>query len=480
MLFAAAAAVGPAAASGDVLAGECSRVYREIARGAGFVGYVFGASSDCGMQELSAVTFDPTSNDLLLGTAVNASGATLSQTVAEHFRSEKRRVVAALGSSDALEGYTVAEREIVFAESGATPSFGVTADGSALFGEITFSAEVKNRRTGEIVPADSVNCASTAAAIYTYRAIGELPDAAALIAVDVPYDCTLAPGVPIEGTVSAIYPGDRVTSAKDRIVVAVFDAADAIGFEIGDRVTVTADVSDALGNTALWRTANFAISGLTALVRDGEATAAEGGERAASGVIGVRPDGSLMMLASYGGLSTYSLGFTRGELAAPCVKLGMVDAVLLGTGDSVEMLAADESGALRATGRPAAKEFAPVASALLISVPDENANLVIGEYEDHPADILSAKSAGYSLRLLETGGDALRLTCRALIRGDDGAAHHAPAAQPYEASAEASDLYVPINSLYKQLEFDSTGEWLTLVIKKSDLEAWYGKIYRNA
>ena len=39
------------------------------------------------------------------------------------------------------------------------------------------------------------------------------------------------------------------------------------------------------------------------------------------------------------------------------------------------------------------------------------------------------------------------------------------------------DGYVPINALYKQLEFDSTGEWLTLVINESDVEAWYGKIF---
>jgi hypothetical protein len=69
----------------------------------------------------------------------------------------------------------------------------------------------------------------------------------------------------------------------------------------------------------------------------------------------------------------------------------------------------------------------------------------------------------------------------AAIPADNAAGENAdaPCAGTHsDAAADAAyDGYTPTNTLYKQIEFDSTGEWLTLVINESDVEAWYGKIF---
>ena len=479
VLFAAASLIGTvSAAQSDRLDGEASRVYRAIADGADFSGYVLRHESG-GVREFSAVTFDCARNDLCLDVA-GTNDSSLSRAVADHVRENGRRVVAALGAGSAPGGYTVVGSEIVCA-SGTSAAFGVTSEGAALVGEITFCAKIKDRRTGTVITADSVNTASDgAAAIYTDSYGCSLPADAALIALDVGYDQILTPGVPIEGNVAAIALSgpEQIKTAQDRIVIAVprKDAEALADFEPGDRVTVTPDVDDALGNTAIWRTVKTAVPGTAILVNGGAAADGLSTEREAASVIGIRPDGRAMMLASYGG-SGRSLGFAGDELAELCVNTGMTDAVLLCTGGAVGMLASDDDNVLRATGRSSAGEAAGIS--LVLSVPDETTRVEIGEYE---ADIfLFANDAGHTIRILEESErhSPEKPKFTAPNTANDNAPGASAAAQPSGFAAEAGDLYIPINSLYKQLEFDSTGEWLTLVIKKSDLEAWYGKIFRD-
>ena len=488
LLFAAAGIAGSVFASkNDSFDGELSRVYRRIADGADFAGYVLGEASGCGAQEFSTVTFDCEHYDLRFDVAAyGGEPCSPATAIADRFCAGKTRVAAAFAAGDELDGYTVVDREIVCAGDERSAAFGVTCDGAAIVGEISFSAQIKNRQTGESVIAKSVNTppAKNGIAIYTDFVPTDIqPDAEAL-ALDVGYDFALIPGEPIEGKIASIsLPGKaRPEAGPDRLIIVCRGTAIGSGdFRVGDLVTLTPDISDSFGNTALWRTANAALSGKATLLKDGSPIADGSFERSASGVIGVRPDGSAMMLASYGGRSNYSLGFTRGELAKLCSDLSITDAILLCEGDSVEMIAAGEDGALHVTGRPSGKEFAPVAVSIVLSVPDENASLVLEEYEERALEIPGVRNLSYSLKMLEknTKRDDRAPLAVPEKSANDGAANASLAPQPYEAAANVGDLYIPINSLYKQLEFDSTGEWLTLVIKKSDLEAWYGKIYRG-
>lgn len=149
------------------------------------------------------------------------------------------------------------------------------------------------------------------------------------------------------------------------------------------------------------------------------------------------------------------------------------------------MIAAGVDGGLELTGRPCDGYEAPSVNALILSADAGDLTyekITAAELYDAsalPRIAMNAKDAGYSLSLLESDREdpAKRLGCLGADRGSAGhAAAYQPALRSVSASA-ATDDYKPINNLFKQIEFDSTGEWLTVQVRESDVEAWYGKIF---
>lgn len=414
---------------------------------------------------------------------------------------------------------------------GTACSFGVAANGSAMIGEIGVGIEIRSRQSGETLLSGALNCfpQGERIALYTDTDMFPLPRGACALCVEVAPGYSLTPGAPIEGTVITMLgadsshgadsapnvtrdapdgalpaddgartapgtPGtahtasdrpDAVSGAANtapwRVYIAARSENDLGALEVGDRITLTADISDKAGRTSLWRTVTYAVPG-TALVRDGEKTDLTDAGPQSAAVIGLRPDGSAMMLASYGGQKGYSLGFTLSELADICLTLGMTDALVLGGGENVTLLCEGEDGALVPTGKSTGKDFG---GALVISggvtditsggeTPGKTA--AVAEYKDHSPAVLAAKSAGYSAALSD-GSDLFRRMSAATLP-------HVPTPCAESAHLRAAtftsgtqDIEASICSLYRQLEFEATGEWLTLVIKESDLDAWYGKIF---
>lgn len=434
-----------------------------------------------------------------------------------------------VGSPVGTEGAGVIE------DSGAQScSFGVAADGSAMIGEISLHIEMRNRRTGETLHSGALNCfpQSEHLALYTDIGAANLPYGTCALAVEVAPGYSLTPGAPVEGTViGALSPGgsyatncdpesanggvistpavtgaainapNTASAESSRVFIAARgDASVFSGFETGDRITLTADISEASGRTALWRTVSCAVGGI-ALVRHGEkvcfadqtpagSSEAAGasdaaGAAGASGaaVIGIRPDGSAVMLASYGGQKGYSLGFTLSDLAHVCMTLGMTDAIVLSTGENVMMLCESENASLVPTGKSAGKI---PSGALVISVHDSGAPSpdsshagetdAGGEYKDHSPAVLAAKNAGYSAALAD-GSELFRRMSAATVPHAPTQCCDAASLRAVFLRADTAGDQASICSLYRQLEFEATGEWLTLVIKESDLDAWYGKIF---
>lgn len=428
-----------------------------------------------------------------------------------------------VGSPVGTEGAGVIE------DSGAQScSFGVAADGSAMIGDISLRIEMRNRRTGETLLSGALNCfpQSEHLALYTDIGAADLPDGTCALAVEVAPGYSLTPGAPVEGTVvGALRPGgsyvtncdpesanggaistpavtgvatndpNTASAESSRVFIAARgDASVFSGFEAGDRITLTADISEASGRTALWRTVSCAVGGI-ALVRHGERVCfadqtpsdapGAAGSPGASGaaVIGIRPDGSAVMLASYGGQKGYSLGFTLSDLAHVCMTLGMTDAIVLSTGENVMMLCESENASLVPTGKSTGKI---PSGALVISVPDSGTPSpdsshagetdAGGEYKDHSPAVLAAKNAGYSAALAD-GSELFRRMSAATVPHAPTQCCDAANLKAVFLRADTAGDQASICSLYRQLEFEATGEWLTLVIKESDLDAWYGKIF---
>ena len=461
---------GAAADAGDVIDGEIARTYASLGGGAELASYVLGSSSGYGVQEFSAVTFDPAG--LLVDTVfADGDGEGLVSLAARYAREEGRRVIAA--ASAGKGGYFAShKRPVRFGETGET--LGVTADGRALVGRISASVELRDRANGETLVLTSLNAASDYA-LFTGDC-AEYRDLRSPVML-VECDGGLEPGVPLEGRVAAFASPKEAAKIGEGLFAVAAPKEALASFDEGDPVTLTASVEDEYGNTALWRTVESAVGGLVPLVRSGENVAAQGARTGAT-VVGVKPDGEAVILTSYVGQNGYSLGFTPTELAELCSHLGLVHAFAAGLSDGAHLIAAANGKPFALTGRRNGSGDAE--SAIVICVPSDGAETVpeICEYEEHSAKIRDAKSAGYSPdALAEALSPYRREAASVTLRADDPAQAAAACAERSGALDVLGDDYLPTMTLWRQIEFDSTGEWLTLVIKESDLEAWYGKIY---
>ena len=411
--------------AGKAVAGKAPRSVFTLAEGADVACYALDGSSPFGAAEFSVLTFDVTRDDLLLN--IVRGGA-----------ANEGRAIASVRANDearfALDGGAVA-----LASKEAVPSFGVSASGEALVGELGASVELRDRDTARTVIADSVN-RDGRIALYT-KDFASIPADEYRVAIDVQTDGLLVPGVPVRGVViSEAGPGEALRTYGSAVVAG--DGAVLADFAPGDRLTLTADVADASGNSAAWRTVVCSVGGSAMLLKDGKAIAAHG-EPAASNVIGVRADGKAVIISFAKGAD----GMDAASVAALCDQLGMKDAFAVSDDCVIELTALDESDS-------------GVSASELGEIAKEITSI------DWMAKHMKAETAVKAHAVVPTPAST------------DGAADNAAEVQSgLPDAAWTSDGYEQKTALYKQIEFDSTGEWLTLVINESDVEAWYGKIY---
>ena len=420
VMCATALAVGAFAESGaKAVAGELPKAAFSLADGADVVCYEFGASSRFGATRFFTLTFDASRGDLLLDVSRGGEAPA------------GRTLVSARGGG-ANERFALEGGAIAFA-SGESAAFGVGASGEAMIGLLGASVEIRDRSAAIGVVADAVNRDGK----VTVYSGGETPPCDKYrIAIECPADGLLVPGVPVEGVVTACAsPGQAL--GEDGAITVAGDASLA-DFAPGDIVTVTADIRDALGNTAAWRTVDSSVGGSALLGADGAAYGL-GDELVTSSVIGIRGDGMTVILSFAKGS-----GMRACDLFALCAELGLSDAFAVDCGGTLALV--DPNGEA---------DEAP-------ELPD------VAEQLTSPIWLLKHMKA-------EPVGDAPKAIPQ--TGADDGASSAVAEAQSADAQEYASDGYEPTSALLRQIEFDSTGEWLTLVINESDVEAWYGKIF---
>lgn len=532
------------------LDGETSREEREIYPGVEMTKYVLGSSSVYNIQEFSTVEFDPKQDDLYFDVTCGGEWTNklykTSSTV-DYFNEtngEGKTAIAAVNgdawlTSSSLDsesetgtvgtsgsrsvvvprGFTMYGGEIICtsamaqegSDGGASYSFGISADGEALIGNVFCNVQIRNRSSGYKVAADGINRlpADNALVMYTDRGTASAYTAADAyeVVIDCDYDYIVRQGAFVNGTVaSVVKPGEeKLPMEKNRIILTA--RGDRIGlledFKAGDEVSFFVGLVDSKGNADKWLTVTDCVGCHTPIAAGDSSEGLTDAARYPVSLLGVRSNGKVVMLTSYGhqGSAGYSYGFRLNQLDELCGELGIQSAVLLSTGSGAAMVTVSDSG-YELTGRPSAKHSdgsygneGGVINTVVLSFGESRIGAHTREFDFNTtakpnqiesANSANAKLAGYSMALLadgrtdpniqfsNMGADASKynyLTITARTTGE------IPQNFKLGIFVEVGDTYSSVNTAYKQVKFDSTGDWQTLVIELSDIDAWYGRIF---
>jgi len=389
--------------------------------------------------------------------------------------------------------------------NGTFQSFGITSDGEALLGNIECDVTILNRSTMNKVKADGINRlpADNALVLYTdkgYASNYALSDAYEVI-IDCDYDYVLRAGTAasVNGTVTAITKTgeEKMPMQENRIILtARGDRISRISsLKAGDKVSISTKITDTMGNTEKWCTVTNCVGGHMPIVIDGVSQGLSDSTCYPCSVLGIKSDGTVVMLTSYGrqGKDGYSYGFRICDLDDICNDLGIKTAFLLDGGGSAEMVVQNDSS-YEITGRPSDGKERGVVNSVILSVGKSRSGAEAPEFvfdSEAKENILystcgvSAKLTGYSLRLLSTGELDPNIEFSCLGTNTDNCKYLTVTAMANSVQTAkiglffaVGDSYTSTYNRYKQVEFDSTGEWQTLVIKMSDIDAWYGRIYK--
>lgn len=548
------------AKSGDaLLSGEVARKVQTLYPGVSLTEYSLSRSSDYNLQEFSTVEFDPSQDDLYLDVMGGGKYAnnlsTVTDTV-ERYNSQNeydRTAIAAvngdmwlmtgyhvrvLGKNHSYDGYsdpvvtkslqiprgfTMYNGEIICTSNmeqetpynGRFQSFAVNTEGKALLGDITCNVRIRDKTSGtSAIKADGINRLPANDALVLYTDKGYASNCALSDAYEVVIDCpdgyVVKQSALISGEVTAISKPntERQPMKEGRLILTARGSAVSKidSFRVGDSISISVSVKDEMGNTSAWQKVTDCVGGHMPIVVDGKIGAGIEGNNTyyPTSILGIKENGNVVMLTSYGRQGStsvgYSYGFKISTLPSLCEDLGIVSAFLLDGGGSAAMVA-DDGGEYKLTGRPCDK-FADgsygkertVINSVVLSYGTPryaNSDAYIFDSEDKLSLVeisggLSSQIASYSLAFSVTGRldpnlefsylgadatakDYAAITLRAPDTGQ---------ALKLGLFAQTGDTYTPVYNAYRQIEFDSVGEWQTLVIKMSDLDAWYGKIFR--
>lgn len=247
--------------------------------------------------------------------------------------------------------------------SGLGWTFGVSADGEALFGQITTSITATNLSKSTTTTVHGINRipANNAVVMFTDKGFYKnhsLNDAREVV-IDCDYDYTVTSGSVITGKVTAITePGGTKYNVKaNRIILtARGDQLDALaGYSVGDTVSIKTVMTDLRGNTEKWQTVTDCVSGHFPHVIDGTPSVygSDQNSNYPCTIVGKKANGNVVLLTSYGRqVSTYSEGLRIREMPELLTEMGIVDAFMLDGGGSATMVAETVTGGYELTGQP--------------------------------------------------------------------------------------------------------------------------------
>ncbi len=228
-------------------------------------------------------------------------------------------------------------------------SFGITDDYVPVMGDPKLEITVVDETKGKTVKADGLNRLPAKDALVLYSDKG-CEDNYALdesfeVIIDADSDYRITHGAKISGTVTDIVPsgsaktGSQKMKANRLILTSRGSTVDAISnFEIGDRIKISFELTDALGRTDLWRKVTTAVGGHMAFVVNGVRTGFNDATRYPSAIIGYDNSGKMVFIVNDGRQSGYSTGIRISQLDELAKDLDLNTAFLLDGGGSATLV----------------------------------------------------------------------------------------------------------------------------------------------
>jgi hypothetical protein len=231
-------------------------------------------------------------------------------------------------------------------------SFGITATNQPLVGIPIVDITVKNETKSKNFAADGINRlpAHNSLIVYNYRCNDTnyaLSDSYE-IEIEVESSAFTVDGQ-VKGTVKAIYPANSSTrptfNEKNVVLTARGNRINDLknNFAVGDTVSFSLNLTDKLGNTALWQTVEDAIGGHMITLNDGKIFSPNGNNSEyPTTLIGYNNDGKVMMLTINAQESGKYLGlnFTKGVQF--CQELGYNSVFYMDGGGSATFVSMEE------------------------------------------------------------------------------------------------------------------------------------------
>ena len=246
-------------------------------------------------------------------------------------------------------------------------SFGITADGEALLGQIITTTVMRNKTKGTFANVDGINRLpeNNALVLYTDKGYAKtycLSDAYEF-AFDCTYDYCVKDGVTISATLTEIsLPGEtRLSMKANRLILTArgVRTSDVTNFELGDEFTFTVAIKDLFGNTEKWRTVTNCVGGRMPAIINGIPTGITDSNTTfnPSTLLGIKANGNVVMITSYGRQYSathgyYSYGLRIRDYIDLAHDLDIVTLLLCDGGGSATMVCETDTGDYELTGRP--------------------------------------------------------------------------------------------------------------------------------
>ena len=274
-------------------------------------------------------------------------GKSTVEQVVQYARDQGYHVLAAVNSdffSTATGlpiGMTILEGRLVSSDGGWN-AVGFLEDGKAIIGHPELSVTLTTGE-GETYPIFSLNKVRTADGIYLYtpdfdyctRTSAEGTE----VLLEVSGDIRL--GKRLKATVLSVSNAKNTEMAEDQMVLSL-TANNKLGLDLaailteGDEITLRAETADERWEEVVWSS-----GGGNILVKDGQITAdASASGREPRTVMGVRKDGSAVIVECDGRQSSLSAGMTLAEAAQLLLSQGCTDVINLDGGGSSILAAA--------------------------------------------------------------------------------------------------------------------------------------------
>jgi len=394
--------------------GESGFVTKTLADGVYYTHYSLPEGSTYGKQEIYTVEFDPKQSNLKFEIVQNgtyATSLTSTKSLVEKLNAANttKTILAAvngdlwmtsshsrrLGSTDSYKdctdvvttktltvprGFDVYNGEIITSAhmqtetpyEGEFYSFGITEDGKACLGNPQVEIKIKRNGADEI-KADGLNrlpannsLVMYTDAIKTNYCLDE--------AYEIVIDCgsyKVCHGAKITGTVKKIIPAGTATEdiaeGEIRLTARGTKISTLGAFVVGDTVEITVSVTDKMGNNEVWQNMKNAVGGHIPLIIDGKSQNSTNKTVYPMTVLGIKADGTVVMLAADGRGAGGATGFKICDADELCSELGIVTAFLLDGGGSTELVL-NENGKAVIVNNPSDGEERSVVNSVILSM----------------------------------------------------------------------------------------------------------------